>query len=171
MLPWLVSYSKFWETPHLPPVLTPLHNNGRGWRQTHWKLHKKPTCREFVRASEYTAELSLDIIDNPFSNRGSQIRRYTKQTYRPIDQDQGAERIEGGGYGTGGSHQGSITIGLSGHWGLLQMRAQVDVQDCAMQVKQGRPHLRVMLMSGQCANIATQTWQDEKQTKQVQHKE
>ena len=37
------------------------------------------------------------------------------------------------------------------------MRAQVDVQDCAMQVTQGRPHLRVMLMSGQCANIATQT--------------
>ena len=100
--------------PPPTPSSHPPPQQREGMKTDPLKIAQKPTCQEFVRASEYTAELSLDIIDNPYSNRGSQIRRYTKQTYRPIDQDQGAERIEGGGYGTGGSHHGSITIGLSG---------------------------------------------------------
>ena len=73
--------------------------------------------------------------------------------------DQSRLRGEGGevgGDGAGGSHHGTSTIGLSCRRRLLQMRTQFYVQDRAMQVPQGRLHLRVLTISGAVHQRRTQ---------------
>ena len=69
---------------------------------------------------------------------------------RKVGQEQGNRDTTRGrrGDGAGGTHHGTSTFGLSCRQCLLQMWANVNVQDPAMRVPQGRSCLRDMLVFG-----------------------
>ena len=96
-----------------PPLVLNPHDKGERVKTRPSKIAQKSVHREFLWASKYIAELRRDVSDNPSNNRVSQRQRWPKRTDKPIDQDQGEERVERGGDGAGGSHRGFIIIGLS----------------------------------------------------------
>ena len=143
--PFIFSYSKFRGIP--PPVLIPPRQRGGGEKINLSKLRKKTAHQEFAQSFTYMSENRHDVSDILSCNRGSQRRRWPRQTSGPIDQNQRGKRREVEGDGAGTSHHGTKTFGLSCRSCLLQMRTHVDVQDHAMWVLQGRSRLCVMLMS------------------------
>ena len=104
--------------------------------------------REYARPSRYMSEFRRDVSDIPSSNRGSQRRRWQSAPGVPFCEAQRGKRREGEGDGAGGTHHGTSTFGLSCRQRLLRMRANVDVQDHAMRVPQGRSRLCGIPVSG-----------------------
>ena len=124
MISWILK--KFSEKS--PPVITPSQQRGGGgYYKSIENCTKKTARKEFIRATQYTADLSRDVSENSSINRGSQRQRWPQQTNIPTNEDWGVEGYEVGGDGAGVSHHGSRMIEVSNRWRLLWILAYVDV--------------------------------------------
>ena len=94
------------------------------------------------------SEYRRDVSDIPSSNKGSQRQIWQSELSVPFGEAQRGKRREGEGDGTNGTHHITSKFGLSCRQRLLQILADVDVQDRTMRVSQGRSRLRVMPVNG-----------------------